>query len=175
MPSGGWANLYGWRIDRRSTTPLSRQIYMQIRSAVLAGALGPGAVLPSSRAMASRLGVARASVIAAYAHLSTEGYIESQPGSATRISTNLDGLVGWRRPAAKAVKPRLLPAPARAFAEFERPGSLAESRPFNTGRTLLDARTMETWRMLTHRAVRTLGANDLGYTDPCGSLELRRT
>jgi GntR family transcriptional regulator / MocR family aminotransferase len=49
----------------------------------------------------------------------------------------------------------------------------SDARPFNTGRTLIDARTAETWRKLTHRAVRWLGANDLGYTDPAGLIELR--
>jgi len=49
----------------------------------------------------------------------------------------------------------------------------SDARAFNTGRTLIDARTAETWRSLTHRAVRRLGANDLGYTDPAGLAELR--
>jgi histidinol-phosphate/aromatic aminotransferase/cobyric acid decarboxylase-like protein len=49
----------------------------------------------------------------------------------------------------------------------------SDARPFNTGRTLIDAHTAETWRRLTHRAVRGLGANDLGYTDPAGLIELR--
>jgi len=35
----GWADLYAWQLDRASRTPLSRQIYMQVRSAVLSGAL----------------------------------------------------------------------------------------------------------------------------------------
>src|SRR5262249_7471970 len=35
--------------------------------------------------------------------------------------------------------------------------------------------TAETWRALTHRAVRSLGANDLGYSDPGGLIELRRS
>jgi DNA-binding transcriptional MocR family regulator len=36
----------------------------------------------------------------------------------------------------------------------------------------LDARTAETWRKVTHRAVRWLQANELGYTDLAGLLEL---
>ena len=48
-----------------------------------------------------------------------------------------------------------------------------EARPFNTGRTLIDARTAETWRSLTHRAVRRLGPDDLGYADPAGLIALR--
>ena len=49
-----------------------------------------------------------------------------------------------------------------------------DGRPFNTGRTLVDARSRETWRKLTHQAARSLGEGDLGYTDPCGAMDLRR-
>jgi hypothetical protein len=28
-----WGDLYAWQLDRASRTPLSRQIYMQVRSA----------------------------------------------------------------------------------------------------------------------------------------------
>ena len=63
MASQGWADLYAWQLERASETPLSRQIYMQVRSAVQSGAFGPGTRVPSSRAMAARLGVARASVV----------------------------------------------------------------------------------------------------------------
>jgi GntR family transcriptional regulator/MocR family aminotransferase len=66
MPSPGWADLHGWRLDRNGGEPLVRQIYGQVRTAVLSGALRAGTKLPSSRAMAARLGVARASVVAAY-------------------------------------------------------------------------------------------------------------
>jgi GntR family transcriptional regulator/MocR family aminotransferase len=44
-----------------------------------------------------------------------------------------------------------------------------------TGRTLVDARTVAAWRKLTHLAVRSLGADDLGYTDPCGLAGLRQS
>jgi GntR family transcriptional regulator / MocR family aminotransferase len=83
MVSGGWADLYAWQLDRAGRAPLPRQIYMQVRSAVLSGALRPGSRVPSSRAMASKLGVARASVVSAYEHLLAEGYVESRQGSGT--------------------------------------------------------------------------------------------
>jgi DNA-binding transcriptional MocR family regulator len=66
-----------------------------------------------------------------------------------------------------------VPIPAQAFSDFERSAVQGDARPFNTGRTLIDARTAETWRSLTNRAVRRLGANDLGYADPAGLIELR--
>jgi GntR family transcriptional regulator/MocR family aminotransferase len=173
MSSPGWADLYTWRLDRASRTPLTRQIYMQVRSAVLSGALGPGARVPSSRGLALRLGVARASVVAAYEHLLAEGCVESRRGSGTFVCDDLSGLAPqWPR-MPRAVK-RSIPISARAFSDFERTASQSDPRPFNTGRTLIDARTAETWRRLTHRTVRSLGANDLGYTDPAGLIELRR-
>src|SRR6516162_6188447 len=172
--SQGWADLYAWQLDRSSRTPLSRQVYMQVCSAVLSGALRAGARVPSSRTMASRLGVARASVVSAYEQLLAEGYVESRRGSGTFISGEVVGLAMARRTAPRAIKRAAVPTSARDFPDFERSAVQGEARPFNTGRTLVDARTAETWRRLTHRAVRGLGPNDLGYTDPAGLAELRR-
>jgi DNA-binding transcriptional regulator YhcF (GntR family) len=59
---------------------------------VLSGALRPGTRMPSSRAMASKLGVARASVVLAYEHLLAEGYVESRHGSGKFIAGDLTGL-----------------------------------------------------------------------------------
>src|SRR5215472_3441443 len=171
--SQGWADLYAWQLDRASGTPLSRQIYMQVRSAVLSGALRAGTRVPSSRVMASQLSVARASVVSAYEQLLAEGYVESRHGSGTFISGEVAGLATRRRSAPLAIKRAAVPTSARAFPDFERSAVQGEARPFNTGRTLIDARTAETWRSLTHRAVRRLGPNDLGYADPAGLAELR--
>ena len=117
--------------------------------------------------MASKLGVARASVVSAYEHLVAEGYVESRRGSGTFIASGLAGLPSRPRHAPRVMR-RAVPTSAQTFPEFERSALQSDARPFNTGRTLVDARTVETWRKLTHRAVRGLGANDLGYTDPAG-------
>jgi GntR family transcriptional regulator/MocR family aminotransferase len=166
------ADLHVWQLDRASRTPLTRRIYMQVRSAVLSGALRPGARMPSSRAMASKPGVARASVVLAYEPLLAEGYVESRRGSGTFIAGHLTGLASRRRGTSRTMK-RIVPTSSQVFSDFERSAVQSDARPFNTGRTLIDARTAETWRSLTHRAVRRLGANDLGYTDPAGLAELR--
>ena len=89
MRSRGWAELYDWRLDRDSATPVFRQIYGQVRAAVLARTLGPGTRLPSSRALAAQLGAARASVVAAYEQLLAEGYVFGRTGSGTYVSTDL--------------------------------------------------------------------------------------
>src|SRR5215470_3272767 len=113
MTLRGWADLYAWQLDRASRTPLTRQIYMQVRSAVLSGALRPGTRMLSSRAMASKLGVARASIVSAYEHLRAEGYVESRHGSGTFISGDVAGLATRPR-APRAIKRAALPTSARA-------------------------------------------------------------
>jgi hypothetical protein len=157
--SQGWADLYGWKIERADATPLPRQIYAQIRSAILSGALSAGSRLPSSRDLAARLGTARASVIAGYEQLVAEGYAEARPGSGTFVCADLANLICRAPLAGPRRKPRPLRPPARDFSDFERAASAPEERPFTTGRTLVDARTVAAWRKLTHLAVRSLGAD----------------
>ena len=59
----------GLRLRRDSAVALHRQIYECVRDAVLRGALFSGTTLPSSRELASHLGVGRNTVIAAYDQL----------------------------------------------------------------------------------------------------------
>src|ERR1700750_406073 len=171
MRSEGWAELNPWRLDRSTGTPLFRQIYTQIRNAVLSGGLRAGAKLPSSRALASSLGIARASAVAAYEQLLAEGYIETRRGSGTFVSADVSGRAGQSR---RPTGIRRSFSPPHGPVEFERAQDQDQGLPFNTGRTLVDARTAEVWRTLMQYAVRSLGARDLGYTDPRGLPELRQ-
>src|ERR1700754_1306767 len=57
-----------------------------IRDAIRSGRLVPGIQLPSSRALAADLGVARNTVARAYAELIAEGWLTSQHGSGTLVS-----------------------------------------------------------------------------------------
>ncbi|WP_334484871.1 PLP-dependent aminotransferase family protein [Bradyrhizobium algeriense] len=51
----------------------------------------------------------------------------------------------------------------------------SDERPFNLGRTLVDARTAELWRKLSARMLRSFGRQHLGYGDPHGMPELRKS
>ncbi len=53
-------------LDRTSPVPVLRQVYLELRRAILAGAIPPGGRLPPTRALATHLGIARNSVVAAY-------------------------------------------------------------------------------------------------------------
>ena len=162
MATAGWADLYGWQVDRTNATPLFQQIYLQIRSAIVSRTLAPGLRLPSTRGLASRLQVARASVISAYEQLLAEGYIVGRARSGTFISSDLpasEPQVPRRGIAAQATRPSV----AARFEAFERVRAFpaeADAVPFNMGRTRVDERTAATWRKLTTQAVRLLAEPD---------------
>ncbi|EME16096.1 MocR-like pyridoxine biosynthesis transcription factor PdxR [Rhodococcus triatomae] len=67
--------------------PLRHRIATAVVDALRAGALGPGDLLPSSRALATDLEVSRTAVVDAYDELSAAGFVESRPGSGTRVAT----------------------------------------------------------------------------------------
>ena len=73
-----------------------------IRDAIRSGRLVPGTRLPSSRALAADLGVARNTVARAYAELIAEGWLTSQHGSATLVAQRAAEVVAVRRRTASA-------------------------------------------------------------------------
>ena len=96
-------------------------------------------------------------------------------GSGTYVSTDLSEAIEGR-PAARAdgrrddARPDVAGIPDNAEAA---PPAHTDARAFNTGRTLVDARTVEAWRRLVQRAARSIGPADLGYADPRGLPDLR--
>jgi GntR family transcriptional regulator/MocR family aminotransferase len=62
-------------IDRAAGAPLGVQLVEGLRRGILGGALRPGDAVPSTRALASELGVSRSAVVAAYEQLAGEGYL----------------------------------------------------------------------------------------------------
>jgi GntR family transcriptional regulator / MocR family aminotransferase len=76
-------------LDRASALPLQRQIYDGWRRGILSGRFRRGDRVPSTRELATALGVARATVTAAFDQLIAEGYFETAQGSGTFITRNL--------------------------------------------------------------------------------------
>ena len=73
-------------LDRRSPLPLARQLYLALYTAVTRGEAPRGTALPPSRALASRLGVSRNTVVAAYAQLSDEGLVSGAGRGGTVVA-----------------------------------------------------------------------------------------
>jgi len=82
-----WAELYAFEVDRAKDAPVFRQIYLQLRSAILSGALRPGTKLPSTRELAAQLGVSRSAAVSAFEQLLAEGYASGKKGAGTYIAS----------------------------------------------------------------------------------------
>src|SRR5579872_7136028 len=78
---------------------LHQRLYRGLRAAILDGRLPPRAQLPSTRSLASEMRVSRNAVVAAFAQLRNEGYIEGRVGSGTYVSAILPGpaTAAWQR------------------------------------------------------------------------------
>lgn len=74
-------------LDRTAAEPLSVQVADALRAAATGGVLRVRDRLPSSRALAQRLGVSRAVVSTAYDQLHAEGWLTGRRGSGTYLST----------------------------------------------------------------------------------------
>jgi len=77
------------RLDATLPVPLYKRLYERLRGAILTGQLERGACLPSTRSLASELGVARTTTALAYQQLLLEGYLESRVGQGTVVARSL--------------------------------------------------------------------------------------
>jgi GntR family transcriptional regulator / MocR family aminotransferase len=125
-----------------------------LRDAVRSGRLAPGVRLPSSRALAADLGIARNTVADAYGQLVAEGWLVARRGSGTRV-------------AERAAEPGATPSPAPE----------EEIRPrydLTPGSPNLSAFPISAWLAASRRALNSAPYEALGYSDPRGRPELRR-
>jgi GntR family transcriptional regulator / MocR family aminotransferase len=125
-----------------------------LRDAVRSGRLAPGTALPSSRALALDLGIARNTVAEAYGQLVAEGWLAARHGSGT-----------W-------VAERAGPPPARTPPAAQRAGRGARYnlRPGAPDLTLFPG---PAWLAAARRALASAPVRDLGYADPRGLKVLR--
>ncbi len=120
--------------------------------------------------LATQLGIARNSVVAAYEQLLAEGFIEGRVGAGSYVSRDMPEAL--EVPPPPAAPPPSMPA-HRYPASPPHAGQYGTA-PFNTGRCWLDDRTLQVWRSLTMRHLQTMDPALLGYADPRGSLPLRQ-
>jgi GntR family transcriptional regulator / MocR family aminotransferase len=153
-------------LDRQS--PIARQIFDQVRDAILAGRLRGGDDLPSTRDLARTLGVARNTVAVAFDHLRAEGFLRTQPGVGTFVSADVQAMTRYDRPASVLRPTRLWDA------DWQPPNMAAQHAPFDLRTGLPDSSQFPfpTWRRLLDAASRR--STERGrYSDPQGLPSLR--
>jgi GntR family transcriptional regulator / MocR family aminotransferase len=135
--------------------PRTRELYGAIRRLIEAGLVPPGAKLPTTRDLAGRLGVSRASAVAAFEMLTAEGFAEARVGAGTFVALQVPLL------AAKTAKTRA-PDP-----------QLSTPLPCELGVAVTDARTQRVFRGLLSRHLSRPGPEHFRYGDPRGGIALR--
>ena len=168
--------------SRSRSEALYAQLYRALRAAILRGELGPGARLPSTRALAADEGLARNTVLRAYDQLLGEGYVVGRRGSATRVAAEIPDDVAEiarvaerpqriRRPAV----PRLSRWAARLPEEWPSWAVPERGLPydFRYGRPPFGDFPHATWARLLARRARAATIRDVDYGEPAGLPALR--
>lgn len=165
--------------------PLHLQLYRSLRGAILSGRLPPGARLPSTRALAAELRVARITVMLCFEQLLLEGYAIGRRGSGTYVATELPDDLAFdvRRKQRAALPtrqatPRLSAYGRRIVTDRRTVPGWAPRRPrlpydFRYGRPAFSDFPHTAWRRLLARRARCTSADDLDYGLPAGSRPLR--
>ncbi len=166
-------------LDGRGT--LTGQLTRSLRDGVNGGAFGAGEQLPSSRRLASELGISRNVVVAAYDQLVAEGYCVSRAKSGTFVSPELGDKSAAQTKLNTVVTDRdfvsPLTASAQRIVEAGRRASRLAVEPsaapinFEYGVACNDEQTAREWRRL-HRSL--LREHTMGYGQPTGEPKLRR-
>ncbi|WP_036595247.1 PLP-dependent aminotransferase family protein [Ottowia thiooxydans] len=172
-----WAELREITVDRDSTTQISRQIYLQLRQAIISRALPAGSRLPSSRILSERLQVSRTSVVTAFDNLLAEGFIEGKKGSGTFIAEHLPTVGGrglMRAAASDSASLRMLSDAGYRYQDVLRESTVFNDRPFSPGRVSVDVPTIEAWRQITVRQAKSIATDVLGYGDLFGRESFRQ-
>src|SRR5260370_30998945 len=166
-------------IDRKVAEALHRQIYNSYRAAIASGRLRPGQRIPSTRVLASEIGVSRFPALNAYAQLLAEGYLESRVGAGTVATSSLPEQLTASAPAHEKGAPAGRgPRPvARRGSVLPRKESfpwMMHRGPFRVGQVAFDQFPMQVWSQLVARHCRSMDDRSTHYGSLMGCEGLRQ-
>src|SRR5213595_1229536 len=172
------------RLDRTSAEPLHQQLYRQIRDELRSGNFSDNSSrLPSSRALAADLGLARLTVNLAFSKLHAEGYLQSKAGSGTFVADLLpEAFLSARRSEAHSQTER----PVHVSDRVRRLPDQRVGKDFDLGATnagpgvalipsvpAVDEFPIGVWERLRTQVLAKKGAHLLRYASNRGDLDLR--
>ncbi|MGB6728284.1 MAG: PLP-dependent aminotransferase family protein [Terracidiphilus sp.] len=156
-------------ISRDLATPLHRQVYSGFRDAILRGGLAPGQQVPSSRALATALGISRFPVLDAYSQLNAEGFFESRVGAGTFIA---ESLRNHRRQPSRSVEApigaRTVSRQVALFPRYEKSPWRFGWGAFAVHQPAIDQFPFEVWSKLVARNSRRPRLHAFHHIDPLG-------
>src|SRR3954447_18410488 len=155
--------------------PVVPRLCETIKSQIRAGSLGPGARLPSTRALAAEWGVSRTTVTAAYEQLMAEGYLETRHGARSQVAQGLGRTSTQPGQSAPPTGPDRLSAFGQRLTDFPLPPIASTEwlvADFRYGDLAAADFPMLAWRKAVTGALLRHQPR-LRYGDPCGSPDLR--
>lgn len=167
-------------VERKSQTPLHRQIYDSYRKAIVEGRLRAGQRIPSTRVLATELHVSRFPVLNAYAQLLAEGYFHGRVGAGTVVSRSIPdqfipGRAKEERSAASRSGPRPVARRSTIAPRTQRPSWVHNLGPFGVGQVEFDEFPLHVWSKLVAHRCRAMNAQSFHYGEAAGSRELQET
>ncbi|HEV7240161.1 MAG TPA: PLP-dependent aminotransferase family protein [Thermoanaerobaculia bacterium] len=156
-------------ISRTPRRPLHRQLFGEIRQAIVGGILRGGSRLPSTRELAVERGISRKTAEEAYAQLEREGYVERRVGSGTYVCE----LPLPKKRTARLEGRRALSGRGRAAGASMACVEPVVVKPFSAGVPALEHFPLATWQRLIGSHARRLDHASLVYGDPAGEATLR--
>jgi GntR family transcriptional regulator / MocR family aminotransferase len=159
---------------------LAGQIYRQLRAGIVEGRLAGGTQLPSTRDLATQLGVSRKTTLDVFERLLAEGFLHARAGAGTFVATGLQRLPAERsaraarhatlsekssaraQPVWSSVPEILPPQPAQGTA-FDFIGGVTDKSHF----------PFDAWRRCVNHALRVQSRGRGVYRDAAGEQELR--
>ncbi|WP_342513890.1 PLP-dependent aminotransferase family protein [Sporosarcina sp. FSL K6-1522] len=147
------------QLEKHTETPLYEQIYEQIQRDITSGKLPVGMKLPSKRKLGEFLNVSQTTIELAYAQLTAEGFISSQPRKGYYVQAIEE--LAYVQPVALTIKPSQWTKTDAAI-DFS-PGKIdTESFPFTQ------------WRKYAKEVIDESSQNLLLLGHPHGDYELRQ-
>jgi GntR family transcriptional regulator/MocR family aminotransferase len=165
------------KLDRKSKLPLFRQLYAEIKQAILSGAIPAGMQLPPSRDFCLFLSISRQTVLNAYELLLAEGYLLGSVGKGTYVNVDLPVQSKSRQTVQTLKLQGIEPGLSERGLRFVDPAGLTrfhqdKTRAFRVSMPGLDVFPFDVWMRLEARRWRH-HEDRLGYSDPAGYPPLR--
>ncbi|MBX9670884.1 MAG: PLP-dependent aminotransferase family protein [Candidatus Obscuribacterales bacterium] len=161
------------RISPRLPVPIYRQLFDQLKAAIENLQLMPGELLPSSRELASVLGVSRKTISRCYEELLSQGFITSESG----VGTFVRQLAKTDSPPTDAkliAGSRLTEYAERLLSYPSGPTNQGEFPELHFGAPPPEELPIKTWRQVLLKQLRECDLTQVYYdTDPFGYLPLR--
>jgi len=153
--------------------PLQQQLYQHLSQRIIRQRYLPGSQLPSSRQLATDLGISRNTVNAVYDQLKAEGFLQSTAGKGVFVHQDITSAINrpvgqpLHSPNEALALPRLPPKPGNSLRRGE-----DANLPFQPGLPDINAFPIRSWnRILHHQESR---RNLRGYDSTQGYQPLRK-